>query len=121
MLSVPEPGTYRALGKASPPPSSSSGPSPHPAPTSWLERPQSVPVRRTAGVGDVVLSMWQRHGQDDAAYLLRIARVLEAGRDAPAVARMDTWWTLPDSTAGWGGAPAASRNQPRESRAPTRR
>jgi lantibiotic modifying enzyme len=99
----------------------------------------------TAGVGDVVLSMWQRHGQDDeldfavtladalversikdgdhtywrfvehrndepllppgvgwmqgtagiAAYLFRIARVLEQGRDAPAVARMDTWWSLP--------------------------
>jgi lantibiotic modifying enzyme len=99
----------------------------------------------TAGVGDVVLSMWQRHGQDDeldfavtladalversikdgdhtywrfvehrndepllppgvgwmqgtagiAAYLFRMARVLEQGRDAPAVARMDTWWSLP--------------------------
>jgi hypothetical protein len=99
----------------------------------------------TAGVGDVVLSMWQRHGNDDelafavtlgdalveralvdgdracwrfiehrveepllppkvgwmqgaagsAAYLFRLARVLEQGRDAAAVARMDTWWTLP--------------------------
>jgi lantibiotic modifying enzyme len=104
----------------------------------------------TAGVGDVVLSMWQRHGHDDelafavtladalversisersadgvdhtywrfvehrnddpllppgvgwmqgvagiAAYLFRIARVLEQGRTAPAVARMDTWWSLP--------------------------
>jgi lantibiotic modifying enzyme len=99
----------------------------------------------TAGVGDVVLSMWQRHGNDDelafattvdeavversindgpytywrflehrnedplkppgvgwmqgvagiAAYLFRIARVLEQGRETPAVARMDTWWTLP--------------------------
>jgi lantibiotic modifying enzyme len=99
----------------------------------------------TAGVGDVVLSMWQRHGHDDelafavtladalvaraindgdhtywrfiehrnddplkppgvgwmqgtagiAAYLFRIARVLAQGRDAEAVARMDTWWTLP--------------------------
>ncbi|WP_151083389.1 lanthionine synthetase LanC family protein [Nocardioides cynanchi] len=99
----------------------------------------------TAGVGDVVLSMWQRHGHDDelafavtladalversinegdhtywrflehripdpllpprigwmqgaagiAAYLFRISRVLEQGRTAPAVPRMDTWWTLP--------------------------
>jgi hypothetical protein len=99
----------------------------------------------TAGVGDVMLSMWQRHGHDDelafavtladalvdralvdgdracwrylehriaepllppkvgwmqgaagiAAFLFRIARVLEQGRTAPAVSRMDTWWTLP--------------------------
>lgn len=99
----------------------------------------------TAGVGDVVLSMWQRHGHDDelafattlgdalveralvdgdracwrfiehrveepllppkvgwmqgaagiAAYLFRLARVLEQGRDAAAVSRMDTWWALP--------------------------
>jgi len=98
----------------------------------------------TAGVGDVVLSMWQRHGDDDelafaltladaiidraisedghtywrfiehrnddpllapgvgwmqgtagiAAYLFRLARVVEQGRDAEAVPRMDTWWTL---------------------------
>jgi hypothetical protein len=99
----------------------------------------------TAGVGDVVLNMWQRHGEDDdlafattlgdaivdraitdgdhvywrfvehrnddpllppnpgwmqgaagiAAYLFRLARVLEQGRDAEGVARMDTWWALP--------------------------
>ncbi len=99
----------------------------------------------TAGVADVVLSMWQRHGNDDelafavtladaivdraltegdhaywrfvehrnvdpllppgvgwmqgtagiAAYLFRLARVLEQGRAAAAVRRMDTWWTLP--------------------------
>ena len=102
----------------------------------------------TAGVGDVVLNIWQRHGVDDdlafavtladaivdraitddtdkthvywrfvehrnadpllppgpgymqgaagiAAYLFRLARVLEQGRDAEAVARMDTWWALP--------------------------
>ena len=100
----------------------------------------------TAGVGDVVLNVWQRHGHDDdlafaitladavvdraihdrdggvywrfiehrnddpllppgvgwmqgaagiAAYLFRLARVLEQGRDADAVARMDTWWALP--------------------------
>ncbi len=100
----------------------------------------------TAGVGDVVLNVWQRRGEDDdlafavtladaivdravidgehvywrfvehrnedpllppgpgymqgaagiSAYLFRLARVLEAGRDAAAVARMDTWWALPD-------------------------
>jgi hypothetical protein len=99
----------------------------------------------TAGVGDVVLNVWQRHGEDDdlafavtladaivvraitdgdhvywrfvehrnedpllppgpgwmqgaagiSAYLFRLARVLEQGRDAEAVARMDTWWALP--------------------------
>ncbi len=99
----------------------------------------------TAGVGDVVLNLWQRHGYDEdlafaitladaivarafhdgdraywrfvehrnadpllppspgwmqgaagiAAYLFRLARVLEHGRTAPAVARMDTWWALP--------------------------
>jgi hypothetical protein len=96
----------------------------------------------TAGVGDVVLGVWQRHGRDEdlafaavlgdalveravrggghacwrflehrnddpvlppgpgwmqgaagiAAYLFRLARVLEHGREADAVARMDTWW-----------------------------
>jgi hypothetical protein len=30
-----------------------------------------------------------------AAYLFRLGRVLETGREAPAVARMDTWWALP--------------------------
>jgi hypothetical protein len=99
----------------------------------------------TAGVGDVMLNIWQRHGRADdlafavtladaivdrairdgdhvywrfvehrnadpllpprpgwmqgaagiAAYLFRLARLLEQGRDAPAVARMDTWWALP--------------------------
>lgn len=99
----------------------------------------------TAGVGDVVLSSWQRRGRDDdlafaitlgdalvgravdqgrhsfwrfvehrnadpllppgpgwmqgaagiAAYLFRLARVLEQGRRAEAVARMDTWWAIP--------------------------
>jgi hypothetical protein len=99
----------------------------------------------TAGVGDVVLNVWQRHGEEAdldfaltladalversindgdhsywrfvehriadpllppgpgwmqgaggiAAYLFRVARVLEEGRDAPAVERMDTWWALP--------------------------
>jgi len=28
--------------------------------------------------------------------LLRASRVLEHGREAPAVRRMDTWWALPD-------------------------
>ena len=99
----------------------------------------------TAGVGDVVLNVWQRHGEDDdlafavtlgdalversindgdhaywrfvehriadpllppgpgwmqgaagiAAYLFRLARLLEQGRRADAVERMDTWWALP--------------------------
>jgi lantibiotic modifying enzyme len=99
----------------------------------------------TAGVADVVLNVWQRHGVDDdlafavelgdalvdraiddgehsywrfvehrnedpllppgpgwmqgaagiAAYLFRLAQVLEQGRDANVVPRMDTWWALP--------------------------
>jgi hypothetical protein len=99
----------------------------------------------TAGVGDVVLNVWQRHGVEDdlafavtladaivdraivdgdhvywrfvehrnsdpllppgpgwmqgaagiATYLFRLARLLETGRDAAAVPRMDTWWALP--------------------------
>jgi hypothetical protein len=101
----------------------------------------------TAGVGDVVLNVWQRHGLDDdlafavtlgdalveraiddgdhaywrfvehrnedpllppspgwmqgaagiAAYLFRLARLLDQGRDAAAVARMDSWWSLADA------------------------
>jgi hypothetical protein len=34
-----------------------------------------------------------------AAYLFRVARVLEHGRGAEAVARMDTWWAS-ESTPG---------------------
>jgi len=30
-----------------------------------------------------------------AAYLFRLARVLEQGRGAEQVARMDTWWAGP--------------------------
>jgi len=103
----------------------------------------------TAGVGDVVLNIWQRSGEEDdlsfavtlgdalvdraiedddrdhvcwrfvehrnedpllppgvgymqgtagiSAYLFRLARVLEQGPGAEAVARMDTWWALPVS------------------------
>lgn len=96
----------------------------------------------TAGAGDFVLDMYQRHGRDEdldfavtlgdalvdrgiheagqafwrfiehrnpepllppgagwmqgaagiVAYLFRLARVLDQGRDAPSAARMDTWW-----------------------------
>jgi len=99
----------------------------------------------TAGVGDVVLNVWQRTGDDAdlafaerlgdalvdrarhddehvywrfvehrnddpllpprpgwmqgaagiAAYLFRLARVIDEGRGAAAVPRMDTWWALP--------------------------
>lgn len=98
----------------------------------------------TAGAGDFVLDMWQRHGRDEdldfalvigdalvdraiheqqqafwrfvehrnadpllppsagwmqgaagiAAYLFRLARVLDQGRGAESVARMDTWWAV---------------------------
>ena len=29
-----------------------------------------------------------------AAYLFRLARVVETGRDAPAVQRMENWWAV---------------------------
>jgi hypothetical protein len=29
-----------------------------------------------------------------AAYLFRLARVLDVGRDAAAVPRMETWWAV---------------------------
>jgi hypothetical protein len=102
----------------------------------------------TAGVGDAVLNVWQRHGLDEdlafvmtladavvdraihdgdgraywrfvehrnedpllppgvgwmqgaagiAAFLFRVARLLDQGRGADVVARMDTWWALPAS------------------------
>jgi hypothetical protein len=103
----------------------------------------------TAGVAEVVLNVWQRHGEDDdlafaltladalveraiddgdhtywrfvehrnpdpllppnpgwmqgsagiAAYLFRLARLLEQGRDTESAARMDTWWALPQPVA----------------------
>ena len=39
-----------------------------------------------AGVG------WMQGATGIAAYLFRVARVLEQGRSAPAAARMDNWW-----------------------------
>jgi hypothetical protein len=38
---------------------------------------------------------WMQGTAGIAAYLFRLARVLEQGRDTAAVPRMDTWWTLP--------------------------
>jgi hypothetical protein len=43
---------------------------------------------------------WMQGAAGIAAYLFRLARVLEQGRDAPAVARMDTWWALPEASTG---------------------
>jgi hypothetical protein len=40
---------------------------------------------------------WMQGASGISAYLFRVARVARAGRDAPAVARMDNWWTLPAS------------------------
>ena len=37
---------------------------------------------------------WMQGAAGIAAYLFRVARVLEQGREADAVARMDTWWAL---------------------------
>ena len=33
-----------------------------------------------------------------AAFLFRAGRLLQQGRGAPAVERMDSWWALPDGT-----------------------
>jgi len=38
---------------------------------------------------------WMQGAAGIAAYLFRLARVLEHGRDADVVPRMDTWWALP--------------------------
>jgi lantibiotic modifying enzyme len=39
---------------------------------------------------------WSHGAAGIAAFLLRLARVLEQGVDAPAVDRPDTWWSVPD-------------------------
>lgn len=38
---------------------------------------------------------WMQGAAGIAAYLFRLARVLEQGRDADVVPRMDSWWALP--------------------------
>jgi len=38
---------------------------------------------------------WMQGAAGISAYLMRIARVLDEGVEAPAVARMDNWWALP--------------------------
>ncbi|WP_219633604.1 hypothetical protein [Nocardioides marinisabuli] len=38
---------------------------------------------------------WMQGAAGIAAYLARLARVLREGREAPAVARLDSWWVLP--------------------------
>jgi len=38
---------------------------------------------------------WMQGAAGIAAYLFRLARLLEQGRAAEAAARMDTWWALP--------------------------
>lgn len=49
----------------------------------------------TAGVGDAFLDAWQRGGtDDDLAFALRLADAVVDGREAPAVARLDTWWAV---------------------------
>lgn len=41
---------------------------------------------------------WMQGAAGIAAYLLRLARVLDKGRESEAVARMDTWWAIPTAT-----------------------
>jgi hypothetical protein len=38
---------------------------------------------------------WMQGAAGIVTYLFRLARVLEQGREADAVARMDTWWAIP--------------------------
>jgi hypothetical protein len=38
---------------------------------------------------------WMQGAAGIAAYLFRLARLLDEGREAAAVARMDTWWAVP--------------------------
>ena len=42
---------------------------------------------------------WMQGAAGIAAVLLRASRVVELGREAPAVRRMDTWWALPEGLA----------------------
>ena len=39
---------------------------------------------------------WMQGAAGIAAVLLRASRLVEQGREAPAVRRMDTWWALPE-------------------------
>jgi Lanthionine synthetase C-like protein len=39
---------------------------------------------------------WMQGAAGIAAVLLRASRLLDQGREAPAVRRMDTWWALPE-------------------------
>ncbi len=40
---------------------------------------------------------WMQGTAGIAAYLFRLARVLDSGRDAPAVHRMENWWAVEES------------------------
>jgi lantibiotic modifying enzyme len=40
---------------------------------------------------------WMQGAAGIGAFLFRTARVVEAGRTAPAVRRLDTWWALPEA------------------------
>ena len=42
---------------------------------------------------------WMQGAAGIAAYLLRLARVLREGREAAALARLDTWWNVPSQQA----------------------
>jgi hypothetical protein len=42
---------------------------------------------------------WMQGTAGIAAYLMRLARVLRDGREATAVARLDTWWNVPSEQA----------------------
>ena len=56
----------------------------------FVEHRDENPLR-PPGVG------WMQGAAGIAAYLFRLARVLETGRDAPAVQRMENWWAVDTS------------------------
>ena len=53
----------------------------------FVEHRDESPLR-PPGVG------WMQGAAGIAAYLFRLARVLETGPDAPAVQRMENWWAV---------------------------
>ena len=53
----------------------------------FVEHRDENPLR-PPGVG------WMQGAAGIAAYLFRLARVLETGPDAPAVQRMENWWAV---------------------------
>ncbi|HTE73741.1 MAG TPA: lanthionine synthetase LanC family protein [Actinomycetes bacterium] len=52
---------------------------------------------------------WMQGAMGIAAFLFRLARVMEEGMDAPVVDRPDSWWALPERLRASGVRPAPDR------------